>query len=303
MSKSVKGLIVALVIALIASIGYGYHMTQKSSALEGAITQSSRSESYINGVIYQLSAEVAGLQYQAYELAKIRLEQRIAEQKSGVYKKPIAVISDIDDTLTSDAPFMAEILQSNPTWDNGPWDHYYEALATEACTPIPGALEFCKYAESKGVPVFYITNRPPNKEKLTIAQLQKWGFPYADKEHVQVMTDENKSDKTERRSNVEATHDVVMYIGDNIGDFTDAFKRELGPIKRTELASDQAYKSLWGDRWIVLPNATYGDYVGAAWFKKDVDAKGKAEYIKKLLDHYKFTNKDLYKTWYKGKAE
>ena len=264
---------------------------------KGAVTNSPRKESYINGIVYQFSAEVKGLQKQAYDLAKFRLDEALKKK----YTKPLAIISDIDATLMDDATYMADIVQREAKWDNGPWDYYYESVGSTACVAIPGALEFCKYASSKGVELFYITNRDYDKLDLTVAQLKRAGFPNADAKHVQVMNKEGSSNKTERRENVLKTHEVLMYLGDNIGDFTADFKRELGPIERTKLATDEKYYDNWGTKWIVLPNATYGDYVGAAWYNdKKLDANGRAEKIKELLDYYKFTSKD-YEIWYKGK--
>ena len=123
-----------------------------------SVTGGWRTESYVNGIIYQESAEVAGLQYQAYQLAKIRLDERIAERDAGKYDKPIAIVSDIDDTLASDCNYMAGVVLDDPTWDNTHWDGYYHALASTSNTAIPGAVEFCKYAESKGVEWIVLPN-------------------------------------------------------------------------------------------------------------------------------------------------
>jgi 5'-nucleotidase, lipoprotein e(P4) family len=273
---------------------------QVSSDMQASVTNDFRKESYLNGIAYQLSAEVKGLQIQAFKLARIQLDQRLMERDQGKYARPIAIISDIDDALADDAMYMADIVLREGKWDNGPWDYYYDALATTACKALPGAVEFLQYAKSKGVEVFYITNRDWDQHDLTVQQLKHLGFPYADSAHVQVMNTEGSSNKTERRENVLKTHDVVMYIGDNIGDFTAAFKRELGPVKRTEMALQDEYKNLWGDRWIVLPNATYGDYVGAVWYNdKSADAAKRSQYIKDLLDYYRFSNTKKYSSWYK----
>ena len=273
---------------------------QVSSDMQASVTNDFRKESYLNGIAYQLSAEVKGLQIQAFKLARIQLDQRLLERDQGKYARPIAIISDIDDALADDAMYMADIVLREGKWDNGPWDYYYDALATTACKALPGAVEFLQYAKSKGVEVFYITNRDWDQHDLTVQQLKHLGFPYADSAHVQVMNTEGSSNKTERRENVLKTHDVVMYIGDNIGDFTAAFKRELGPVKRTEMALQDEYKNLWGDRWIVLPNATYGDYVGAVWYNdKNADAAKRSQYIKDLLDYYRFSNTKKYSSWYK----
>ena len=273
---------------------------QVGSDMQASVTNDFRKESYLNGIAYQLSAEVKGLQIQAFKLARIQLDQRLMERDQGKYARPIAIISDIDDALADDAMYMADIVLREGKWDNGPWDYYYDAVGTTACKALPGAVEFLQYAKSKGVEVFYITNRDWDQHDLTVQQLKRLGFPYADSAHVQVMNTEGSSNKTERRENVLKTHDVVMYIGDNIGDFTAPFKRELGPVKRTEMALQDEYKNLWGDRWIVLPNATYGDYVGAVWYNdKSADAAKRSQYIKDLLDYYRFSNTKKYSSWYK----
>ena len=57
-------------------------------------------------------------------------------------------------------------------------------------------------------------------------------------------------------------HDVVMYLGDNLGDFSDVFANAENSIKRSELVSE--YSSKWGKEWIVFPNAVYGDWLKSA---------------------------------------
>ena len=42
---------------------------------------------------------------------------------------------------------------------------------------IPGAVDFTKYADSKGVKVFYISNRDASTEKDTRENMEKLGFP------------------------------------------------------------------------------------------------------------------------------
>lgn len=266
-----------------------------------SIADDARKESYVNGIIYQLSAEVKGLQMQAFKLARIRLEERLKEQAQGKYSKPLAIISDLDETILSDTMYLADAVQRPEAWDNGPLDeHYYAALASTACKAIPGAVDFFNYASSKGVEIFYITNREPDKGELTVKQLQWLGFPNADKDHIQVKLQDGSSNKTQRRDNVLKNHDVIMYLGDNIGDFTGDFKYELGPVKRTELALQAPYTDFWGDKWIVLPNATYGSYVTAVWYgDKKADTKKRVEYIKQLFDSVKFTNTEKFNVWYK----
>ena len=115
---------------------------QVGSDMQASVTNDFRKESYLNGIAYQLSAEVKGLQIQAFKLARIQLDQRLMERDQGKYARPIAIISDIDDALADDAMYMADIVLREGKWDNGPWDYYYDALATTACKALPGAVEF-----------------------------------------------------------------------------------------------------------------------------------------------------------------
>lgn len=284
---------VLLLCALLGGVGCSNRASSNPS-----LSKDYRKESYVNGIVYQLSAEVKALQLQAFALARIRLDNRLEGRRNGLFSKPIAIISDIDATLIDDAPYMCDIIQREGGWDNGPWNYYYDAVASSACEAIPGALEFMQYAHSQQVEIFYITNRDWDKKDLTVAQLKRLGFPNADRDHVQVMNEEGSSNKTERRNKVLNNYEVVLYLGDNIGDFTADFLRELGAIERTKMATNDPYKNLWGNRFIVLPNATYGDYVGAVWFNdKKATASKRVEAIKTLFNHYRFTNSELYQSY------
>ena len=269
-----------------------------ANSIDDSVTGDIRKEAYVNGVIYQESAEVKGLQKQAYTLATLQLD-RILSQKKDI-NKPLAIISDIDQTIMDDTKYQAEMLLSPGAWDNGPWDGYYKAIGTEANVALPGAVDFFNDAKSKGVSIFYITNRDHDTVELTVAELAHAGLPYADKEHVLVMDPDGSSNKDSRRAKVLENYDVVMYLGDNIGDFTSAFKREYGAIKRTELATAPEYINNWGTIWIVLPNSTYGDYVGAVW--NNEKNANRIQASKDLLEYYRYTN-PRWKKWYGGKIK
>ena len=90
---------------------------QVSSDMQASVTKDFRKESYLKGIAYQLSAEVKGLQIQAFKLARIQLDQRLLERDQGKYARPIAIISDIDDALADDAMYMADIVLREGKWD------------------------------------------------------------------------------------------------------------------------------------------------------------------------------------------
>ena len=89
---------------------------QVGSDMQASVTNDFRKESYLNGIAYQLSAEVKGLQIQAFKLARIQLDQRLMERDQGKYARPIAIISDIDDALAimqGNNSHLAHVVGSN----------------------------------------------------------------------------------------------------------------------------------------------------------------------------------------------
>ena len=91
-------------------------------------------------------------------------------------------------------------------------------------TAIPGAVEFLNYATSRGVRVFYITNRKAAEKEGTAINLRKLGFPNVNDETLLVRTDTKSSSKEPRRQSVSAKYRVVLLMGDNLNDFSDVFE-------------------------------------------------------------------------------
>ena len=125
----------------------------------------------------------------------------------------------------------------------------------EKAAAVPGALEFLKYAESKGVQIFYISNRYITQDEETRANLRKLGFPFIDKQHI--LLREKTSGKEERRKIVLKENEVIMLLGDNLSDFADVFDKKL-TNERNKLVED--LKNKFGTEFIVLPNPMYGDW-------------------------------------------
>lgn len=147
-----------------------------------SVTGNMRGESYVGGVIYQQSAEVAALYKQAFELARIQLDKRIEE--NGGTGKNLAIVTDIDATLIDDSGYIAGALidfegrnkMGKEPWNNKDWCGYYSSEATEATKAVPGAVDFVNYARSKGVKIYFITNRPYYELDLTVKQLYHEGL-------------------------------------------------------------------------------------------------------------------------------
>lgn len=237
---------------------------------QGALAQQN-----VNAALYQnSSAEVAWLFEQGYAHARLKLDVNLRDTSS---LKP-AVVVDVDETVLDNSPYELEQLLAGRTFNDSTWKVWTTRAAAK---PMPGALEFLKYAESRGCVVFYITNRHVSEKDVTIANLKAHGFPMADNAHV--MTMDATSDKTERRHLVQAGHRVVLYVGDQLTDYNQLLKdRSI----EDGLPSMYRMSELLHRFFILLPNSTYG------YWRDGITGKGSdaeklqrvQEYIKKRVE-------------------
>ena len=197
---------------------------------------------------YQHSAEMEALYIQAYNWGMKVIDQEVSPGGS----RPMAVVLDIDETVLDNSPQTGRQLTLNEAFSNEMWDQWCELESAEA---LPGALEFTRYAGEKGVEVFYISNRGDHLLDVTLANLQKQGFPNADASHVLLKTE--TSVKDERRSKVKESHDIILLIGDNLGDFSGVFDERTEGSASTEV---HKLRELFGCEFIMLPNPMYGSW-------------------------------------------
>ncbi|MFD2914598.1 5'-nucleotidase, lipoprotein e(P4) family [Psychroserpens luteus] len=205
----------------------------------------------IQAVLWQQqAAEYRALSYQAFNLAQMQLNT-ILDRKTD-YKKPIAIVTDIDETVLDNSPYSGKQIELDEAYSTLRWTEWVEEKKANA---IPGALDFFNYAKSKGVDVFYISNRSTNQKKETIENLQSIGFPFADQTHV--LLKDTTSEKNLRRLRVQKDYDIVLLIGDNLSDFSEIFENRSS-IQRNR--SVDSLKAFFGKKFIVLPNPIYGDW-------------------------------------------
>lgn len=214
--------------------------------------QQSKNENMLFATLYvQQASEYRALCYQAYNIGKLRLDAQLSQ---GHNTKTPAIVVDIDETVLDNSPFSARSIiedSSYPTY----WDEWCLKGTAE---PIPGALDFLQYAASRGVEIFYISNRKAHLQAITLSNLQKHGFPNADTQHIMLRT--TSSDKTERRSLVQQDYDILLFFGDNLGDFSPLFDSKDSETRQQLVKKMHAE---WGERFIVLPNPTYGTWLNA----------------------------------------
>ncbi|MCR9103153.1 MAG: 5'-nucleotidase, lipoprotein e(P4) family [bacterium] len=208
-------------------------------------------EHSVQSVLWQQHAgEYKALCHQAFNLAKFQLDEILV--RSNREGKPLAIITDIDETLINNSPYNAKMIETDEEYSKEGWIKW--GLLEEA-TAVPGALEFLKYAESKGVQVFYISNRYAVQAKETKANLKKLGFPFIDEQHF--LLREKTSGKEERRQIVSKENQVIMLLGDNLSDFAEVFE-DQSTSERNETVEN--LKGKFGTAFIVLPNPMYGDW-------------------------------------------
>ena len=218
------------------------------------------------------SAEAEAVYLQAYQGAKRALDLALAdptltaatEQKSSFSKLPPAIIVDVDETVLDTSDYMVERLRNGKPFSKAEWNTYVQKANA---TPLPGALDFLKYASSKGVTIFYVSNREhfgPDQAPLvsevepTRANLAKYGFPNSSDLSTFLFRDHARGwkEKSPRRAEVARTHRIVMLAGDNLYDFVDI---ENADREKRDAAIESRISWL-GTRWIVLPNPMYGSW-------------------------------------------
>lgn len=206
----------------------------------------------------QSSGEVKALAYQAFALARMILDRDLRMSRRSRARR--AVVVDVDETVLDNSRYQATLIKNRQNYNSQTWTewvNWVEAIA------IPGAVEFLRYAASRGVRVFYITNRKLVEKEATAANLKKLGFPDVSNETLLVRTDPNSSNKEPRRRSVSARHRIVLLMGDNLNDFAEVF--ESSKTVDSRIAAVEENKDQFGTRFIVLPNAMYGDWESAIY--------------------------------------
>ncbi|MBP9145286.1 MAG: 5-nucleotide phosphatase [Thermoanaerobaculia bacterium] len=223
------------------------------------------SDDRLGGVLWtQTSAEYRALALAAFARARIELDRALAErgataaleQQGEFADLPPAVIADVDETLLDNSPYEADRIRAGGRYEAVSWGAWVNRARA---TPVPGALEFARYAAERGVTIFYVTNRAAPLEAKTRANLEALGFPLAaDRDTVLVPGERPdwSSDKTTRRAEVASAFRILLLVGDDLGDFVSGAR--AAPEARLALAD--RFADRWQKSWILLPNPYYGSW-------------------------------------------
>jgi len=204
----------------------------------------------------QTAAEFEALYYQGFNVARMQLDRALQAHKAG--DRPLAIISDVDDTVLNSNSYWGYMINANKEFfDDAAWDKW---VAENGPVATPGAVDFLSYAQSKGVEVFYVTSRDQGEKtfEYALANLRKNNLPFADEKHLTVYRE--SSNKEPRQSEIAKDYDVVVMLGDNLNDFKR--KYYVADVKqRNSLMTED--KEQFGRKFIIFPNPTDGHWLKA----------------------------------------
>ena len=218
--------------------------------------QQYQAETETMGLLWmRTSAEYRALAYQGYNVAMNAVKMAVTDPSH--QRKPLAIVLDADETVVDNTKLMGEsIVNGNGRFD-APW--WRQAVHQGKSQAMPGAVEFLNEVHKQGVEIFYVSNRyAPVNLDVTIQNFKELGFPSVDKDHVLLF--EKDSDKQPRFDAIAKKYAVVLFMGDNAGDFPIGTKGKT-LAERNDIID--AHKEDFGTTFVVFPNPAYGSWVSA----------------------------------------
>ena len=235
----------------------------------------------------QSSAEYVATVGQAFNAARMNLDKALQnknwtaalEQRKGYQDLPPAVIFDIDETVLDNSPYEAYLITSGQAYHYKTWEVWANAARAK---PIQGVKELISEIKSRGIAVFYVTNRDAALQEATVKNIRM--MVDAEVQADQVLCRGERAewggDKSSRRAMIAETHRIIMIFGDDYNDF-----RFLAnsPSPEARVAEVEPYSEYWGTKWILLSNPRYGHWERAIF-----------NYAHRLPDDEKLQAKRLY---------
>jgi 5'-nucleotidase (lipoprotein e(P4) family) len=224
----------------------------------------------------QTAAEYRALCYQAFNIAMLRLNEI---PKNKLKKGGLAIITDLDETILDNSYVYGQLIKNGKDYSAAAWKEWTEK---SSATGVPGSVDFLQKAHEKGITVFYISNRDTSELRSTLVNLKRLQLPNADMAHLLFLS--NTSSKEARRQIVMGKYNVAMLLGDNLNDFMQVFEKR--PIEERNAEVDKT-REQWGKKFIVLPNATYGEWENALYdYEKTASPQQRENKRNKLLKGY-----------------
>ncbi|MCB9677932.1 MAG: hypothetical protein H6737_22730 [Alphaproteobacteria bacterium] len=232
------------------------------------------------------SAEVDAVALTVFRSARASLDLALAdptwtaavEQTGDLSALKPAIVVDVDETVLDNSPYQARLVLDGGSFGKDSWGAWVEEAKAK---PLAGAAEFLTEAKSRGIDVFYVSNRDESQAEATRRNLAATGFPDAETlDHLRFRPAEGDRTKTTRRKAIEATHRIVLLFGDNLYDFVELDKADRAA--RDALVAEHA--DWWGVRWFMLPNPMYGSWDDAVLGYTHPDPAAAREAREQALD-------------------
>ena len=228
------------------------------AAAQAALKQKQQyqAETETMGLLWmRTSAEYRALAYQGYNVAMNLVKMAVTDPSH--QRKPLAIVLDADETVVDNTKLMGESIANGNGRFDAPW--WRQAVHQGKSQAMPGAAEFLNEVHKQGVEIFYVSNRyAPVNYDATVQNFKELGFPSVDKEHVLLF--EKDSDKQPRFDAITKKYNVILYMGDNAGDFPIGTK---GKTLAERNGIIDAHKEDFGTTFVVFPNPAYGSWVSA----------------------------------------
>lgn len=235
-----------------------------------ASAESAPANDNLNATLWmQRAVEYRGTAESVYRGAMARLDEALKdptwdalppdERTVPASGLPPAVIVDVDETVLDNSPYQARLVRDGAQYDEVSWDAW---VREQKARPVPGALEFARYASARGVTIVYISNRAEHLGAPTLANLRAVGFPAKDDSVFLGLgtfvegCEQEGSEKRCRRELAGRRYRILMQFGDQLGDFAQIVANT--PQDRAALYDRHA--AWFGQRWWVLPNPSYGSW-------------------------------------------
>lgn len=194
------------------------------------------------------------VEYQAQSLQTFRAAtRRVEELTQGRAPGTWAVSVDGDETIIDNSTYMKELALRGLEHSPERWAKWVRRVEAP---PLPGAAEFLTRVRQLGGRIAVVTNRSQALCSETEADFRKYEIPY---DFMLCLKEGESSQKEPRYEAVQKGSaslgvpplEIVVWVGDNIGDFPD-------------LAQDARFKPeqlrLFGDRYFMIANPMYGSW-------------------------------------------
>jgi len=269
MKRTTPPLLAASCIVLFLFSACSNQDTQRLSTPASADSSKGDDEIVMAILYQQKAAEYRALCLQSYGIARQRITEAISKYKKGHDTTRLAVVTDLDETALDNSSNEAWLYLHDSSYTPA---QFFDWTLMGKAGPVPGSVSFFNYVDQQKdrrgrniIDIYYVSNRKDSLPvvRATMKNMDSLGFPQIKQDHFLFDPSKDPS-KESRRAAIRHDHTIVLLLGDNLGDFDAAFDNSMGdPEERIKKVD--SLESKFGNRYIVFPNAEYGDWEGTLY--------------------------------------